>query len=270
MAWRGCDPAFEIKTVEELASYIRFLNYTSWRPSNFTIHNTGSPTLHQWWHSVPPAQRMVNLRHYYENEMGWSAGPHCFIDGKSWWIFTDFNVKGVHSPSWNGTMLGFEHVGDYSTESATTGLGADVQRMGHELSAICCEFFGWNPENLKFHYEDPATDHACPGKSMQKPVYIDGVRQKMGDAGEAESPEPQAPYPVVVEGVPKGDVLNIRATPSSSAAIVGHAENEDILTVVGEAQNGETRWLRIQVGEDAGAGLALFGWCAASYVGYDQ
>ena len=177
--WKGNDPALEFRTIKDVASYIRGLSYKSWRPSNFVVHNTASPTLYQWWHSVPPAERMVNLQHYYNVEMGWSAGPHFFVDGKSWWCMTAPNVKGVHSPSWNSTMLGFEHVGDYDTESTTTGLGAQVQRMGHELSAVCCEFFGWNPENLKFHSEDSATSHECPGKNMVKSAYIHQVQQAM-------------------------------------------------------------------------------------------
>src|SRR6516225_7401651 len=113
MTWRGNDPALEFTTIEELASYIHSLNYTSWRPSNFVVHNTGSPTLHQWVHGgTSPEQRMKNLQHYYNVELGWSAGPHFFIDNLSWWCMTPPNVKGVHSPSWNGTMLGFELVGD--------------------------------------------------------------------------------------------------------------------------------------------------------------
>ena len=92
MAWRGCDPAIEMRSIDDLRAYIRSLNYGSWRASHCTIHNTAAPTLYQYWHSVPPAQRMENLKNYYYEEMGWSAGPHCFIDGKSWWIFTPFNV----------------------------------------------------------------------------------------------------------------------------------------------------------------------------------
>jgi len=268
MAWRGNDPAIEFKAIGDLANYIRGLSYTSWRPSNFVVHNTGSPTLHQWWNSVPPKQRMINLQHYYEHDMGWSAGPHFFIDGKSWWCMTPTNVKGVHSPSWNGTMLGFEHVGDYDKESATTGLGLEVQRMGHELSAVCCEFFGWDPERLKFHYEDPNTDHACPGSNMSKHTYIDSVQQCMGEGGD-HAPEPQppaAPRLGTVYGVAANDKLNIRASSSSSSPVIGQAENGDVLTVVSEAMNGTTKWLRFQVGQAEGAGVAVLGWVSAAYV----
>jgi len=265
MTWKGNDPAKEFRNVDDLGNYIRGLSYSSWRPSNFVVHNTAAPTLHQWWNSVPPAQRLVNLQHYYEEEMGWSAGPHFFIDGVSWWCMTPPNVKGVHSPSWNGTMLGFEHVGDYSHESATSGMGLKVQEMGHALSGICCEFFGWDPERLKFHYEDPNTDHACPGKNMVKTHYIGCVNQYMGEGGEAEDIPPE-PWQGVVHSIAAGDKLNIRATASSSAPIIGEAENGDILTVTNEAYNGSTKWLRFRVGEAAGPSVAIFGWCSAAYV----
>ena len=265
-SWKGNDPALEFASSNDLSNYIRGLNYISWRPSNFVVHNTASPTLYQWWHSgTSPAQRMKNLQNYYQNEMGWSAGPHFFIDGKSWWCMTPPNVKGVHSPSWNGTMLGFEHVGDYATESATSGMGAEVQRMGHELSAVCCEFFGWDPERLKFHYEDPNTDHACPGRNMVKDTYIDQVQQAMGDGGE-DGQQPMIPRRGVVFGVAAGDKLNIRAQASSSAAVIGQAENDDVITVVGEAMNGTTKWLRFRVGQEAGPDVAVYGWCSAAYV----
>ena len=266
MAWRGNDPAIEFTNIDDLRTYIRSLNYNNWRPSNFVIHNTASPTLYQWWHSVPPAQRMANLKDYYYEQMGWSAGPHFFIDGKSWWCMTPPNVSGVHSPSWNGTMLGFEHVGDYDSESDESGMGAEVMRMGHELSAACCEFFGWNPEALKYHKEDPQTSHDCPGRNMEpKSNYINGVQQYMGDGGEAEQP-PMAATRGTVHGLATGDVLNIRASASSSSGIIGTADNGDELIVVGEAWNGQTRWLRIQFGHSAGTGIAIFGWASAQYI----
>ena len=48
--------------------------------------------------------------------------------------------------------------------------------------------------------------------------------------------------------------------------MIGQAENGDVLTVVGEAMNGTTKWLRFQVGEAEGAGVAVLGWVSAAYV----
>jgi hypothetical protein len=162
-------------------------------------------------------------------------------------------------------MLGFEHVGDYDTESDETGMGAEVMKMGHTLCGECCNFFGWDPGNLKFHYEDPATSHACPGSNMIKAEYIDDVRVYMGDGGDAEQPA----LPVrrgTVHDLVAGDVLNIRASSSSSSIIIGTAENGDELAIVGEGWNGNTRWLRVQFGRAEGADVAIFGWCSAQYV----
>ena len=271
MTWYGNDPAIEFRDIESLRQYIRSLNYSNWRPSNFAIHNTASPTLYQWWHSVPPAERMVNLQHYYENDMGWSSGPHFFIDGKSWWCMTPPNVRGVHSPSWNGYMLGFECVGNYATESDETSNlpaypgGADVMKMAHALSGEVCAFFGWDPGNLKFHKEDPATSHDCPGKNMVKSEFIEDVREYMGSGG-GDTDTPPEPRPGTVSGLAEGDTLNIRASSSSSAAIIGECENDDAVTVVNEAWNGSTHWLRIQVGQAEGTGVAMFGWVSAAYV----
>jgi hypothetical protein len=265
MAWYARDEALPIKTVEQLREYIRSLNYSNWRPSNFVIHNTASPTLYQWWHSVPPEQRLENLKSYYQNDMGWSSGPHVFVDGETWWIFCDFNVKGVHSPSWNGTMLGFEMVGDYDSESDESGMGLKVKEMGVALSGEVCEYFGWEPDNLKFHKEDPATDHDCPGQNLVKSEWIDDTLEYMGSGG-GDTDKPVVPHQGTIANLGAGDRLNIRAGASSSSAVIGQADNDDQVMVIGEAYNGSTRWLRIQIGTEVGPNIAVFGWVSGDYV----
>jgi hypothetical protein len=132
MTWRGREEALERRTVDEFVRYLRALDFSGWKPSGMVLHNTASPTLEQWWQGgTTPEQRMGNLRDYYEDDMGWPAGPHAFIDGVSIWVFMDFNVKGVHSPSWNGTRLGIEMVGDYDAESdARRSRGKRRRRRG--------------------------------------------------------------------------------------------------------------------------------------------
>lgn len=268
MTWRGREEALECHSIEEFVSYLRGLNFSSWRPSGIVLHNTASPTLDQWWNGgTSPEQRMKNLRDYYENDMGWSAGPHAFIDGQSWWIFTDFNVKGVHSPSWNGTRLGIEMVGDYDTESDESGMGAKVMDQTVALFGEVLGFFGWdcNGDIIKLHKEDPKTDHDCPGSNIDKDDFLDDVTNYMGDGGD-HGDWPQLPRIGTVHGLAAGDKLNVRATASSSAPIIGSAENGDQLTITTEAWNGSTQWLRCQVGTNIGPDLALFGWVSAAYV----
>jgi hypothetical protein len=215
---------------------------------------------------------MENLTSYYRDELGWGAGPHFFVDGRSWWCMTPPNTKGVHSPGFNGTMIGIECVGDYATESDETSNepsypgGLDVMKQAHALVATLSGFFGWDPENLKFHYDDPQTTHACPGKNMVKSEFIDDCLQYMADGGgEVETP-PMEPVDGTVANLVAGDTLNIRASSSSSAAVIGTAENGDVLRIVAEAWNGSTRWLRVQFGDPDGSDIAVFGWVSAAYV----
>lgn len=270
MAWRGRETALELKSIEEFKTYLHGLNYSNWRPSGIVQHNTASPTLEQWWHSgTSPEQRMKNLKNYYQNEMGWSAGPHAFVDGVSYWIMTDFNVSGVHSPSWNATRLGIEMVGDYDTESDESGIGKQVMDMTIALFGECCAFFGWEPNNdkIKQHKEDPATDHDCPGSNVVKSEFLTDVTNYMGEGGDHPINPPQ-PTEIAGEvyGIAAGDHLNIRASASSSAPVIGQAENGDLVTVVAESYNGSTRWFRIRVGEAKGSGVAVFGWASAAYI----
>jgi hypothetical protein len=269
MTWRGREHALPCRSVAQFVEYLEGL-YGGWRPSGIVLHNTASPTLDQWWHGgTTPEQRMVNLRYYYEEEMGWSAGPHAFVDGVTIWIFTDFNVTGVHSPSWNGTRLGIEAVGDYSSEDWDSGGGRKVRELTVALFGECCKSYGWEPNNsiIKLHKEDPATDHDCPGSDVSKSEFISDVTAYMGDGGD-HHPDPPQPTEVagVVYNVPAGDVLNIRAGASSSAPVIGTADNDDKVTIVSDAYNGSTRWYRIRVGDAAGAGVAVYGWASSNYI----
>jgi len=268
MTWRGREEALPCRSVEEFVEYLNSL-HGGWRPSGITLHNTAAPTLDQWWHGgTPPEVRMENLRHYYEVEQGWSAGPHAFCDGVTIWIFTDFNVSGVHSPSWNGTRLGIEAVGDYDREDWDSGAGLKVHEQAVALFGECCKFYGWEPNGntIKLHYEDPATDHACPGSDVVKPDFIAEVTQYMGDGGDDQRPPQETEVAGVVYNLTPGDTLNIRASPSTSAAVIGEADAGDLVTVVGDAYNGSTRWFRIRIGEAAGTGVAVFGWASSNYI----
>jgi len=79
-------------------------------------------------------------------------------------------------------------------------------------------------------------------------------------------PLPQPPQTGTVHGLVPGDVLNIRATASSSSPIIGIADNNDLLTVVGYAMNGDTKYYKCQWGDPHMAGIAVYGFASAAYV----
>jgi hypothetical protein len=178
--WRGIG-----FTPADFITYVGSLRWVSWRPSLVVVHNTENPTLERW-HEIGGTQYMKNLEKYYRDTMGWSAGPHLFIDDAVIWVGTPLTVSGVHSPSWNGVSFGVETVGDYAREPL---LPAVAQNLASALATLH-DALGLLPETaIRFHKEDPATTHrGCPGKNLVKPDLIAAVRAKLdvrhGHAGE--------------------------------------------------------------------------------------
>jgi N-acetylmuramoyl-L-alanine amidase CwlA len=163
-------------TPEQFDSYCHALRWTAWRPSFIVLHNTYVPSLAQR-PSGFTARHMQNLVNYYRDEKKWSAGPHLFIDDKKIWVFTPLTLSGIHSPSWNKLSLGVEMLGDYTTESFTTGRGLKVHQHTVAALATLCAVPGLDPAGIRFHKEDPLTTHkTCPGKNVVKKTMIAEVQ----------------------------------------------------------------------------------------------
>src|SRR5205085_997529 len=108
-------------------AYCQSLSWTNWRPSFIALHNTALPSLAQRPDGLTP-QHIQNLVGYYRDSLGWSAGPHLFVDDRKIWVFTPLTTPGVHSPSWNRIALGIEMLGNYESESFNSGRGAAVRK----------------------------------------------------------------------------------------------------------------------------------------------
>lgn len=166
-------------SADDFDSYCHALSWTQWRPSFIALHNTASPSLAQRPKGLTKTH-IDNLEDYYRNQKGWSAGPHLFIDDNQIWVFTPLTVSGVHSPSWNKIALGIEMLGDYASESFTSGRGLKVQKNAVAGVATLSAVLGLDPNSLKLHKEDPLTDHDCPGRNVDKQKFIEAVIDLMG------------------------------------------------------------------------------------------
>jgi hypothetical protein len=156
-------------------AYCGSLQWTNWRPSFVTLHNTAVPTLAQRPNGFTK-QQMKNFEIYYRDTMKWSGGPHLFVDDKKIWVFTPLTVPGTHSPSWNNVALGLEMLGDYEKEAFDSGRGKSVCANAVAAMASVCNALGLDPASMKLHREDPKTTHACPGKSVRKLIVIQAVQ----------------------------------------------------------------------------------------------
>lgn len=197
--WRGT--VGDGFTPEDFRAYVAGLTYSAWRPQGIVLHNTGAPTLVQWKATKGGTrQRLLNLTGYYRDQMHWMAGPHLFIDDQRIWVFTPLNARGTHSPSWNATHWGIEMVGDYAREA----FNPNVRDLAVQAMAIMLQARGLSTDTIRFHKEDPLTDHDCPGKNVKKPDMIARVKNAMiGDEDNGDhTPAPKALVPA-----PKPPVL---------------------------------------------------------------
>jgi hypothetical protein len=263
MAWTPIDGRGV--TIPQLREHVEKMSFSAWRPSFMVVHNTAAPTIAQWL-SYPADKRIKNLEGYYKG-LGWPSGPHAFVAPDLIWLFTPFNKKGTHSPSWNGTALGIEMVGDFSKEDDDSGHGLKVKMNTVALFAILHEKLGLNPQTIKLHKEDRATTHDCPGKDFEKGEFIRLVEEYMGGGGEHppvipfEDPKPVPPAnkKIGTVNIASSDFLNVREAPSASSKILMKLYRGNTLVILGEAKNGVTKWLRVEYG-------GVTGWVAANYI----
>jgi hypothetical protein len=175
-------------------TYCHSLSWTKWRPSFIALHNTASPSLAQRPSGLT-LTHIRNLEAFYRDEKGWSAGPHLFVDDLQIWEFTSLTVSGVHSPSWNAIALGIEMLGDFDSESFSSGRGLKVRRNSVAAMVSLSGVLGLDPEGMRLHREDPETTHKCPGKNVKKLEVIQEVQAGLASshAGEHEMVEAIVP-----------------------------------------------------------------------------
>lgn len=152
----------------EFAHYVDAVAFGgSFHPQFIVLHNTSSPTLADRPNGFTE-QHMENLREFYSS-LGWSGGPHLFIDDNGIWVFNPLDARGTHSPSWNAISWGVEMLGEYSEEPFSTGRGALVRDNAIAALAVLSRKIGADASALRFHKEDPNTTHKdCPGTNVVK------------------------------------------------------------------------------------------------------
>lgn len=293
MAWPAVKRAFK---QEEFGAYVAGLSWPRWRPSGITLHNTAAPSLKQWQATAaadvkagrtPGTSRINSLESYFKNQQHWPGAPHLFIDDDHIWVFNPLTAPGTHSPSWNTRHIGIECVGDFSVEDDDSGPGLKVKRNAIYAMAVLCTELGipavnpYDPNNIGrsilepgifLHKQDPKTTHDCPGKDMAQDIgqIIADVAALM--AGGEHDPHavavaigaaPAAPVPSERRGVVLADGLNLRRGAGVTNEAFGSLPKGTQVSVLEEARNGTTAWLKIRTP------MGYVGWVAGRYVKID-
>lgn len=162
-------------TPDEFDAYVAGITLSgAFKPTFVVVHNTSAPTLAQRPNGFTE-QHMENLRDYYTG-LGWSGGPHLFVDDHGIWVFNPLDRRGTHAPSWNPTSWGVEMLGEYDSEPFTSGRGMAVRNNSVRAVAALCRKINVPAASIRFHKEDPNTSHKdCPGKNVIKSDFVGQV-----------------------------------------------------------------------------------------------
>ncbi len=199
-------------TEEEFTAYVQDFDFGVEAPDYVVIHHTANPGA--TWERPGPgegvwdhgedkqgmspkdryARRQARLRSimaWYRDVLGWSTGPHLFIDDRWIWLFTPMDRVGTHAKMGGNAYtddqdrrhrsIGIEVVGNYSTRPWPEA----IRRMvGHAVAVLKRRLgtFEWvhhpRPEpagGVSFHrdYNKPA----CPGEGVSDSFILDALRE---------------------------------------------------------------------------------------------
>lgn len=148
--------------------YLKTLEKPSWCRA-VTLHNTGSPSLVD----RPKGflmQHLYNLRHFYQIQKQWSAGPHLFVDDDEIFGMSSLQKRGVHAVSFNNFAIGIEVLGNYDSEDSSSARGQQCWLTAAFATKALLDWLDLpvNDETVLFHRDDPTTSKTCPGKRISK------------------------------------------------------------------------------------------------------
>ena len=160
----------------------RFIGPTAGVPNGVVLHNTYHPNLSRVEgylrsRKYTPEQLIDNWWVNYIR-MKWFSGPHIFVFPVGIYIACPLDHRGTHSPTFNRDKWGIEMIGDYETEQ----IPFTIKDLTAQAAACFFRHLGVQPDerNLKFHREDPRTDHKCPGKNvLDKGMWINLIKEKL-------------------------------------------------------------------------------------------
>ena len=154
--------------VDQIRRYVR-ASQPTWA-AGVTIHHTSSPSLAQRPQGLLE-QHVRNLRSYYMG-LGWSAGPHFFIDEDQAWAFSPLAKPGVHAKSFNRSHVGIEMLGDYDREDPWSGRGLQVLTQAGLVVGEILRCLNLPKDAVNFHRDDPRTSKSCPGSRIEKSQFL--------------------------------------------------------------------------------------------------
>lgn len=158
--------------VPAFREYVQELPRLGWCKA-ICVHHTAMPALSHrpnGWR----LQHMRNLKDYYQNHLGWSAGPHLFTDEDQVFGMSSLYRPGVHAKSFNRDSIGIEVLGNYDEEDPRSGRGLQCWETTAHVVRILLQHQGLAlmPDTVRFHRDDPRTSKTCPGELVDRDWFF--------------------------------------------------------------------------------------------------
>ncbi len=244
--------------------YLDGIKFGTWRPKFVTMHHTGAPNLKTWQgygnRPVPITDEkwMKNLAGYYGNELGWSSGPQFFFTPKNFCVLSLPDRRGVHAVSFNAMSWGVECVGNFDLDIFSPELAnwyAEGMACLHIAAGLDPDNYKFKERGLHFHRDDPRTSKTCPGKKVDKGAMVRLIEMRIAAMTGGSHEDDVQPPPVAtsnrtgVVNVALSDFLNVRDQPTGKSPVVRVLHRGDLVTITGEAKNGDTLWYEVSGGD---------------------
>jgi len=164
----GYENVGRVWTPESLGQYLATIDKPDWCEA-ITLHHTADPSLADRPKGFT-IRHIENIRDYYINKKGWSAGPHLFIDEDQIFGMCDLRKNGVHAISFNSYAIGIEVLGNYDSEDPKSDRGLACWQTAAAAVRVLLPWLGFdaNLETILFHRDDEETDKSCPGTLVEK------------------------------------------------------------------------------------------------------
>jgi hypothetical protein len=211
-------------TAAQFSDYVESYNFGGTPPDFVVLHHTAIPGISLGGANLPGKalwdsgeqgkseidiyrmrqQRMLGLRNYYRDSLGWDRGPHLFIDDRWIWLMTPMYHWGIHAKEGNyvyegGRMahysIGIEVVGYYENVQWPKPI-ADL--VSHAVAVLKRKLNSFEYTYKKFgggisshrDYNKPQ----CPGKAISEDYYIrtlrEGYERLISGGAQAQSQAP--------------------------------------------------------------------------------
>lgn len=192
-------------TRDGFAAYVAGYDFGTIPPDYIVLHHTASPAA-----SWAPAKGAKNwddgesgssdeqiqakrkaqldgIMRYYQATLGWTAGPHIFVDERWTWLFTPMDTIGVHAREGNSYIddadrlhysIGIEVVGDYTHVTWPPAVARNVAYAVAVLKKRLRNFdLVAGPWAGKIGRHADYNKPACPGAAITPDYYLPLFRQ---------------------------------------------------------------------------------------------